>query len=300
MLYFCTMRRLVVFVCVLSSLLSCEKTINIEPAIKEPLLVVEGTIENGQPPVIILSKSINYFSTIDPAIVAASIVKNAEVTLSNGSRTIKLKEYSRPIGGMYSLVYYSADTANPSSNMIGELGKKYTLNISAENKTYSAETTIPLLSKKIDSLWWIPAPRNADTNRVVAMVKVTDPAGFGNYIRYFTRVNRQPFYPGANSVFDDQIVDGTTYSLQVEQGIDRNDPPQLEDYGFFRRGDTLTVKFANIDKSTFDFYRTLEFSYQSIGNPFSSPTTVVGNISNGALGAFSGYAAQYISLIIPK
>jgi len=138
------------------------------------------------------------------------------------------------------------------------------------------------------------------SNRVVLMEKVTDPPGFGNYIRYFTRVNRQAFLPGATSVYDDQIVDGTTYSLQVEQGIDRNNPPEGEDYGFFRRGDTVTTKMANIDKATYDFFRTLEFSYQSIGNPFSSPIKVLGNVSNGALGAFSGYAVQYKTLIIPK
>jgi hypothetical protein len=44
----------------------------------------------------------------------------------------------------------------------------------------------------------------------------------------------------------------------------------------------------------------MEYNYQSIGNPFSSPTKVLGNISNGALGYFGGYAAQYVYLIITK
>jgi hypothetical protein len=59
------------------------------------------------------------------------------------------------------------------------------------------------------------------------------------------------------------------------------------------------VKFTNIDKATFDFWRTMEYSYSSIGNPFASPTTVQGNIK-GALGYFGGYAAQYKRLIIPR
>jgi len=42
------------------------------------------------------------------------------------------------------------------------------------------------------------------------------------------------------------------------------------------------------------------FNLQSVGNPFSSPGKVIGNISNNALGAFCGYAAQYRTLIIPK
>jgi hypothetical protein len=44
----------------------------------------------------------------------------------------------------------------------------------------------------------------------------------------------------------------------------------------------------------------MEFGYQSIGNTFSSPTKVIGNISNGALGAFCGYAAFYKTIIIRK
>jgi hypothetical protein len=132
------------------------------------------------------------------------------------------------------------------------------------------------------------------------MMKTTDPPGFGNYIRYFTKVNGEPFYPGFASVFDDQIIDGKTYSLQLEKGVNRNEEIDLENYSFFERGDFVTVKLCNIDKATFDFWRTVEFSYSSIGNPFSSPTKVLGNIQGGALGYFGGYAAQFISIAIPK
>ena len=73
-----------------------------------------------------------------------------------------------------------------------------------------------------------------------------------------------------------------------------------DDFGFFHRGDTATFKFCDIDKATYDFWRTWEFAFQSNGNPFSSPIKVIGNVSNDALGAFCGYAAQYSTIIIPK
>ena len=53
-------------------------------------------------------------------------------------------------------------------------------------------------------------------------------------------------------------------------------------------------------QGSFDFWRTLEFSYQSTGNPFSTPTKVMSNVSNGALGAFCGYSVQLRTLIVPK
>ena len=107
------------------------------------------------------------------------------------------------------------------------------------------------------------------------------------------------FFPGLASVFDDQIVDGTTYDIQVEKGVNRNEKIDLENYSFFHRGDSVTVKFTNIDKATFDFWRSMEFNYSSIGNPFSSPTKVLGNVK-GALGYFGGYATQYKSIVVPK
>ncbi len=129
--------------------------------------------------------------------------------------------------------------------------------------------------------------------------RVTDPPGLGNYTRYYTQVKNGPFYPGLNSVFDDQITDGTTYAVTVDKGVNRNHSIDINNYSFFNRGDSVTVKLANIDKATYDFWRTMEYNYQSVGNPFSTPTSVLSNISNGALGYFGGYAAQYKSVKIP-
>jgi hypothetical protein len=278
---------------------SCEKDINFEPNNTSPLLVVEATIESGQPPLVILSNSMDYFSEITPEILAASFVRNADIYISEGTNTHKLKEYALSDSSGYTLYYYTNDSSSLATAIFGKFNTNYQLRIVTNGKEYTATTSIPALAKKIDSLWWKPAPNNPDTNRVVLMSRVTDPPGFGNYIRYFTKVNDHSFFPGWASVYDDQIVDGTTYDIQVEQGVDRNYGVDEEDYSFFDRGDTITVKFTNIDKATYDFWRTMEFSYSSIGNPFSSPTKVLGNVK-GALGYFGGYAVQYKSLIIPK
>lgn len=278
----------------------CEKVIDIQPGELQPVLVVDGQIENGRPPVILLSNSINFFSTIDPSQFANAFVRNAKVSITDGTLAHQLREYAVPIAGGFNIYYYSIDTAQLNTAVFGQFGKSYLLTIEAGGKQYTSSTTIPLLTKTVDSLWWMAPQRVTDSNNVVVMSRITDPPGYGNYIRYFTKVNNGEFLPGANSAFDDQIVDGTTYDIQVDQGINRNDPPDFEEYGYFKKGDTVTVKFCNTDKATYDFWRTLEFGYQSVGNPFSSPAKVLGNVSNGALGAFCGYAVQYKTLIIPK
>ena len=244
--------------------------------------MVEATIENDRPPVVILSRSLNYFSTIDPQILATSFVNNAEVFISTGTKTQKLKEYSYSVNN-YRLYYYSIDSSNLSAAFAGELNKEYSLRIVSEGQEYNATTFIPAISKKVDSVWWKPAPATSDTTKVVALVRATDPPGFGDYIRYFTKRNSEPFYPAFNSVFDDLIIDGTSYELQITPGINRN-AERKEEENFFNRGDTIVFKLANINKTTFDFWRTMEYSYASIGNPFATPVKVLGKISNGALG----------------
>jgi hypothetical protein len=168
----------------------------------------------------------------------------------------------------------------------------------SEGKEYTSTTTIPNVTKRIDSVWWKQAPSTKDTTKVIVMVRATDPPGFGDYVRYYTKTNREPFYPPVNSTFDDYFIDGTTYELQVDKGVDRNLDINFDE-NFFRRGDTVGLKLSNIDKATYDFWRTMEFSYSSIGDPFSTPTKVLSNIKGDALGYFGGYASQYRTIIIP-
>ena len=280
---------------------SCEKGIDFKLNKTTTQLVVNASIENDKPPVVVLSNSLDYFSKITPAILENSFVHNAVISVSNGIKTQQLKEYASAVDSTGNMIYYySIDSSNIAHAFLGEFNTAYNLNIQANGKEYIAKTSITSVAKRIDSLWWMKAPGNPDTTKVVLMGRIIDPAGYGDYIRYYTEVNSGGFFPGLNSVYDDQVTDGKVYSIEIEKGIDRNQSINLDNYSFFNRGDTATVKFCNIDKATFDFWRTMEYNYQSIGNPFSTPTQVLGNISNGALGYFGGFAAEYISIIIPK
>ena len=288
----------VIFLFILSTLLfSCEKNIDFDLKYAEPVLVVDAQIENGQAPTVALSRSLSFFSTISIEILANSFVRNAEVTMSNGTLTHQLKEYTVPLGNGYSIYYYSIDSANLATAFIGEFNKQYNLTIKVDGQVYTAKTTIPALTKIFDSLWTKAPPPNVDTSKRILMTRAIDPPGLGNYVRYFTKKNSDRFLPGLNSVFPDEVVDGTTYQGQVDPGIDRNLPLPTGDERFFARGDTISFKLSNIDKATFTFWNTWEFNQQSIGNPFSQPGKVIGNISNGALGAFCGYASQVATVI---
>jgi hypothetical protein len=295
------MIRSCIFVFVVSlSFASCEKniTIKLDPTTTD--LVVDASIENGKYPVVVLSKSLAYFSQLSTSALTGSYIHGANVIMNNGSITGQLREDSTKDDSTGLVVYYYSFSPSYSGPKFkGEFKTAYNLEIRVGNKTYTANTTIPSLAKYIDSLWWVNAPSAADSALANLKARIVDPPGYGNYTRYYTSVGAGPYYPGLTSVFDDQITDGTTYTVTVDKGVNRNFPIDVTDYSFFNKGDSVVVKLADIDKATYDFWRTMEYNYQSVGNPFSTPTVVISNISNGALGYFGGYAAQYKGLLIP-
>ena len=279
-------------------LISCEKDINFKLDESAPVLVVNGEIEQGLPPRIVLNKSFGYFSELNANLLINSFVRNAEVTISNGTLTHRLKEYEVPLFPGVNLYYYGIDSSSLSTAFVGELNTSYFLQIRAEGKEYTSTTSIPDLDWIPDSVYFKPIPENTDTLARVMFVKATEPAGLGNYLRYFTKINSQPFYPPFNSVFSDQLIDGTTYTVQADVGLDRTQPFN-PGQTFLSKGDTISLKFCNIDRNTYKFWNTWEFASQSLGNPFAQPAKVIGNISNGALGSFCGYASWYNTFIIP-
>nr|WP_315816060.1 hypothetical protein [Paraflavitalea speifideiaquila] len=89
------------------------------------------------------------------------------MSISNGTRTHLLKEYALPANNGYIVYYYSIDSANLATAFKGEFNTSYSLRVKVNGKEYTAQTTIPRLTKTIDSIWWKPAPVNTDANKVI-------------------------------------------------------------------------------------------------------------------------------------
>ena len=109
------MRKLFSILFILPYFFSCEKAVDFDLDESTPKLVVDAVIENNQPPVVVLTKSLDYFSAISPDILANSFVRNAEVYITTGFLTHRLKEYSIPLGNGIAFYYYSSDSTNPGA-----------------------------------------------------------------------------------------------------------------------------------------------------------------------------------------
>jgi len=297
------MRRLAFLLLSLLALASCEKEVNIHMDAGEPKVVVDGFIETGLPPVVVLTNSFSYFSKIDLSTLENAFIHDAHITVSNGIKEITLREYMLDTGLTSNRYYfYSVDTADPSSLLfIGQPETFYHLKITAGGKTYEATTKIPAV-KPLDSMWYENPPVAVEDlpTAMNVFVRYSDPDTMGNCVRYFTSVNGGLFLPPFNSVYDDDIINGTTFNIGMVPGAVRTKEINLDSLTHFFKGDSIVVKWAAIDKASFNFWSTLEFSVGTVGNPFSSPVTVMSNITGGALGVWCGYGTSYKTLVIPE
>lgn len=288
----------IVLVLIGLALVSCEKEIDIDVKGGENKLVVDASIrrtidaetgdEQGEPPIIILTKSISFFGDIDSTALSTIFIHDAKVTISDGNKTTELIEYDlrfAPGLDLTSAYFYSLDTSDPNSFILGEFDKTYVLTVEWQGKTYTSTSTL-LRPNALDSTWIedINLP-GVDTTFRNLRVKYTDPpqAGQNNFYEVFS------FFPeGDDDSYDDYFNDEVTNGKTITFSFYSNGG-QKNRYGYFLPGDSIMVAWSNIDYAAYEFLNTKNFSSNSIGNPFATPVNVIGNISNGALGAFITY-----------
>jgi len=291
---------------------ACEKdiTVNIPQVGKKP--VVEGSIFEGEVAHVGITWSFPYFKPLtdidpnNPGSLSEFLVLDATVTVSDGLTTDTLSLTYDP-AFFPPLVY-------KGSSLIGQPGRSYNLRVqftTAENVAYdlAAITTIPY-PVALDSIGF---KLDGDEDSLgFGYLYFQEPSAVGNIYRLFSKrpsyPSYQPTYAVGNSVLDDQAYNGQRIEFlfgrpRAQSNIFNtpndstdNDP----DGGYWKRGDTMMVRFCSIDRPAYDFIKTLEASAGTSGNPFSNPTTVKSNITGGdALGGWVGYGVFDIQKIIP-
>lgn len=271
---------------------ACQKDVNLNLPAPANEIVVEGTIETGQPPIVVLTRNSPYFGTTFTSQLAQYLVHGANVRVYDGTDTVTLNEINFDTAG----VVFSAYT---TLSMIGQVGKSYQIWINSNGTNLSSTTNI-FAPTPLDSIWWVRDSLVSGRDSLVTLWgKYADPLQSGNYVRFFTKVNSKSYLTSFNSVFDDEFINGKTFNSPIPSGIIFNDTASQDLWPDFVRGDTISVKWCAIDYATFNFWRTLETELSGEGNPFASPVDVQGNIKGG-LGIWAGYSPSFMTLVVPK
>lgn len=269
---------------------ACEKDIKVNlPEYKEKL-VVEASIETGQPAQVFLSVTAPYFGNVSLADPTQFFIKGALVTVTDGFQTDTLKEVDPNTGYWY-----------VGTKIFGQVGGSYQLSINAKGKTYNAFTSI-LNPIALDSIYF----KWEEDSLGFMWGHLTEPAGSGNCYRWFAkRYARDLFYAAPmNSAFDDKFVDGKSFDFAYERPAQPNQQQAYNDdpnRWYYKVGDTVVVKFCTIGRNELEFWQSYYSNQISNGNPFSAPTNIQSTITGGdAIGAFCGYSPSFDTIIIKE
>lgn len=278
----------------LLSLIGCTEDINLTVLGGEQKIVIEGSIENGKPASVIVTRNSPLSQTVD---FEKILVRDAQVYVSNGTITeALLLETDSAVSAFF--VYKGAA-------VIGVTGQTYYLTVVADGKTFTATTTIPA-PIPLDSVWWKPQP--PEDSLGYAWAYLSDPPGTGNAYRWFAKrpTKDRRFIAPSGAIFDDKFIDGKGFEFSYNRGDDPAGDPKVlakepeNEHNFFKKKDTIYIKFCTLDPKASQFYITYENALQSSGNPFASPVTIVSNIKGGGLGVWAGFGVTYDTIMPTK
>lgn len=287
---------------------ACEKDIEVDlPEVPEQL-VVEGNIEPGKPPFVILTRTQSFFAPTDINSIAGMFVSGATVTVSVDGDTWTLSQVCSNLLDSTTLalaaeasglnpdllaaanicIYTSLDPAQ-----VGITGKTYRLDISAEGKSLSAVSTLPN-AVSLDSVWFKLAQINpGDDTLGFAWARISDPDTMGNGYRWAAqRINhrangemKDPYYiTPLGGTYDDKYINGLTFDFNMIRGAQffaGNEEDNNAEQGFFKVGDTIAVKAMSIGRREYEFYKSYEANVAALGDLFSAPANVKSNITGG-------------------
>lgn len=254
----------------------------------EPQLVVDGWIDSDGFPTVILTKSVvanKHYQSLDS--LQNNLIRWAKVTVSDGTDSVILIGY--PDRQNFPPYCYG------SWDMRGEVGKTYTMTAKYEDFYVEASTTI-LPPVDVDS-FVVERLAGIDTLYSIKAFFTDDPAT-QDYYKFFTHVKGHTDYYLTSHL--GTLSDESTHnpiSVDVHRGhIVFEEEAETR----FSAGDTVFVKFAHIDESTYNFWKDHETQVIIGRNPMFPVNTNVHSNVRGGLGCWCGYGAREYCIIIPR
>ena len=276
------MSRLIIFIIASCLLMSCYSELDLDIPVHDPQIVVEGWIEQGQSPNVILTRTAPFFTTIDSSNILDFAISTAKVEVMGGNEKEIL--IYRPYNIYFPpFIYFGL-------SLKGKVDHTYNLVVISRGDTIRAQTSIPK-PVEADSVWFYKLP-DSDTLGLLRL-RIKDNALEKNYYRTLVKRKRNDakFIPTLVSVFDDAFFNGDTITINLSQGLETLLEVGKEKY--FHTRDTIILKFCTIDETTFKFWQAISTETLTAANQFSATnTSVEGNIEGG-IGIWAGYGVTY-------
>ena len=238
---------------------SCQKVIDVNLNSSAQKFVIEGEVTDGPGPYSIhITRTRDFSEDNNFDRVSGALVRITDETIG---LTDTLRE-STP--GTYT-----------TSVLAGVPGHTYALAVQAEGQAFTANSTMPAIAVKLDTIY---VQRNEFGGDFVFIIpKFTDPVGVGQYYRLRQWVN-DTMIDGSRLRSDDES-DGRTYDTPLFYNADEESGnPRI------RPGSAIAVELQSINRQAYDYYRTLR---DATGENSATPANPISNIKGGALGVFN-------------
>lgn len=250
----------------------------------ESHLVVEGWIDSGGHPVVLLSESIPARDgSISRKEMIESIARWGKVTVSDGEQEVVLTGMPDD--------RYMPPYVFTTSKITGVPGREYRLTADYKDFHASATTVIPK-PVPLDTIYTLPL----SDSLFCIMCGFTDPADETNYYRAFTRTKGidRKYQPSTLAYMSDEVFSGYA-EMQLASTERFNE--RLYELNI-KLGDEVSVKFCTCDRRTFMFWQNFEVMLGTNANAtYYFDTDMYGGLQ-GALGYWAGYGASYYTITV--
>lgn len=249
-------------------------------------IVVEGWIEEGEPPTVILSRSIPIDVTLDSASFLSYVIRSAKVIVSDGEQEEIL--HLKTDGDRIPPFTYVGN------NMIGTAGKTYTLKVEYLSWTLGASTSIPP-SVPIESVWYHKLHEEDTTGFL--NIRFIDPKDQKNYYQIATRLKGHDpiFIPALYGNLNDDNFTQDTIEMRITRGLTIFPTTNLQVH--YTDGDEVTVRLRTMNREGFDFWNSWQNELINGQNPiFPANSSLRSNIEGG-IGIWCGYGHSSITIV---
>jgi hypothetical protein len=294
-------------------IIGCEKEVKIKNQDVRDAVVVEGHIENGIPPYVLLTKNKSYYGNVNINDLDAYFVHGANIMVITDDDSVQLVEYNaaiiRTLPDSVAVALAAQFGINISAaadfpaisiytvpvtdvDFVGVFAKRYDLRIETDGKLITSTTTIPTPTF-FDSLW-IESHPNPNYAADYFIFRGRLPVVTTYNFRVFTKADGEAYR--VDDVYTEEFFTGGKINFSILKGspvgasFDPDADFNTRGYWNTAEDSVCTVKISTLDKAHYEFWHTVEENRQSQGNPFASLVYVKSNI-NGGLGIWGGYGS---------
>lgn len=253
-------------------------------------LVVEGWIEAGDHPIVMVTTSVQVSQKYqDWSVLEENLVRWAKVTVSDGENSVVLT-------GKYNKDYFPPYIYT-TAKMEGEVGKTYTLTVQYKGKTATATTTIP---EKVDLEYVKVVSSSAEDSEYNIIAGLKDDPATKDYYRFFTKNTKldSTYIPSFLGLINDDVLAEGINDVSVYSGFVLNFGSEQRSPISFQEDDVISIRFATMDEDTYNYWEDYDDISSLSNNPFFPVNKKIrSNVSSG-MGYWAGYGSSYYMVSI--